>query len=58
VQPEIAIVNIVAAVGGGISSQAIGQGGVVEITPVGDDIILISFCPDIGLYGKDDLVIL
>ena len=52
------IVDVITTVGGAVAAQTIGQGGVFEIAPVGDDIVLIALCPDIGLYGKYDLAVL
>ena len=58
VQPQIPIIDIIAAVGRGITAQSVGEGWVFEIAPVGDDIIFVALCPDICLYGKDDLLVL
>ena len=58
VKPEITIVNIVGAVDGGVPAEAIGQGRVVEVAPVGYDVVLVVSCPDVGLDGKDDLMVL
>ena len=57
-KPQVAIVDIVTAVRAGIPAESIGQGGVFQIAPVGDDIVFISFGPDIGLDGEDDLFVL
>jgi hypothetical protein len=58
VEAQIGIIYIITAVRRAVAPQAIGEGRVFEIAPVGDDIILIVPRPDIGLDGEDDLAIL
>ncbi len=57
-KPQVTVVDIVTAVRICIPAESIGEGGVFQITPVGDDIIFIPFGPDIGLDGEDDLFVL
>lgn len=57
-QPEITVIDIIGAVGRRVPAEAISYGGVVEKAPVSNDIVSVAFCPDIGLDGKNDLVVL
>jgi len=57
-ETQISVIDIVATVRRGISTQSIGEGRVFEITPIGDDIVFIIPGPDIGLYREDHLLVL
>ena len=57
-KPQIAVVDIIAAVHASIAAEPVGLGGVLQVAPVGDNIVFIPFGPDIGLDGEDDLFVL